>query len=271
MDSIKLKEKAYAMKLKILELAHNAFPNGVHIGSAMSAAEILAVLSDIANLCHGSDRDRIILSKAHGALSLYTALWQSGKLSEDILMTYDKDGARLSVHPERNLELGLETSGGSLGLGISYAVGQAQALKLSGSPAKVYCIVGDGELDEGIAWEALMCASNYKLNNLIVTIDNNNEQIDGPTECVMALGDIKAKLDAFGFETVEVDGHNIKELSDVYSLPCSDRPRAIIAHTVKGHGVDFLTGTKESHYCSLSAKKYEKAVEQIKQAYGYGI
>lgn len=267
MDNINLREKAYVMKLKILELAHNAFPNGVHIGSAISAAEILAVLSDIANLCHGSDRDRIILSKAHGALGLYTALWQSGKLSDDILITYDKDGAKLSVHPERNPEIGLETSGGSLGLGISYAVGQALALKLSGSPAKVHCIVGDGELDEGIVWEALMCASNYNLNNLIVTIDNNKEQIDGSTECVMALGDIKAKFEAFGFETFEVNGHDIKELSDIYSLPCSVSPRAIIAHTVKGNGVDFLTGTKESHFCVLSTKKYEKAVEQIKKAY----
>lgn len=269
MDRSRLENKAYAMKLKILELANNAFPNGVHIGSAFSLAEIMAVLTEISNISIESTRDRIILSKAHGALSLYTAQWMSGKMDEATLMTYDRDGAPLSVHPIRNLEMGLELSGGSLGLGVSYAIGQAHGLKLSGSSARVHCVVGDGELDEGIVWEALMYASNYKLNNLVVTVDNNREQIDGPTESVMALGDIKAKFESFGFETLEVEGHNIEALISIYSMPCSQKPRAVIAHTVKGNGVDFLTGTKDSHYCTLSAKKYEKAVEQTKQAYGY--
>lgn len=224
MDNIRLKEKAFAMKLKILELAHKAFPNGVHIGGALSCVEILATITEIANISATRDRDRIILSKAHGALSLYTSLWQSGKIDEEMLMTYDMDGAPLTVHPERNTEIGLETSGGSLGLGISYSIGQAQALKLSGSTAKVYCIVGDGELDEGIVWESLMCASNYNLSNLILTIDKNNEQIDGSTESVMDLGDIKAKLEAFGFETFVVDGHNVRELTEAYTSPSSDRP-----------------------------------------------
>lgn len=266
----RLNKKAYAMKLKMLELARNAYPKGVHLGGALSSTEIMAVLTDILNLDGSSDRDRIILSKAHSALSLYTALWQKGIFPESFLDTYDKDRSGLFSHPSRNIDYGIEFSGGSLGLGISYAVGQAIALKLKGSAALVHCIVGDGELDEGIVWEAFMSAANFKLSNLTVTIDSNKGQLDGPVEDVMSLGDIKAKMESFGFAVTEIDGHDIQQLIDAYGTPHDEKPLAVIANTVKGHGVDFLTGSKESHFCMLSGKKYGKAVEQIKQSYGYG-
>lgn len=266
-----LDKKAYAMKLKILELAHNASPNGVHVGGALSSVEILAVLTEIAHLADGPDRDRIILSKAHGALALYTALFQRGLISEPELLEYDHDGGDFYAHPARDISKGIEFSGGSLGLGISYAVGQAYALRQSGSNSRVYCIVGDGELDEGIVWEALMCASNFRLKNLTVIVDNNKGQLDGPVEEVMSLGNLKQKFEAFGFDTIEVDGHNISETIGAINVESQDSPKAIIANTVKGNGVDFLIETKESHFGVMTDKKYAKAVEQIKQAYGYEI
>lgn len=262
---------AYVMKLKILELAHKASPNGVHIGGALSSVEILVALTEVARLTGKPDRDRIILSKAHGALSLYTALWQRGFINDSELAEYDHDGGRFYAHPSRDLSKCIEFSGGSLGLGISYAVGQAFALKQAGSKASVYCIVGDGELEEGIVWEALMSAANFHLENLTVIVDCNKGQLDGPVDDVMSLGNLKHKLDAFGFVTYNVDGHNVDELIQTLTKPSSDGPRAIIADTVKGNGVDFLTGSKESHYSVINEKKYNKAVEQIKQAYGYGI
>ena len=262
---------AYAMKLKILELAHNASPNGVHVGGALSSAEILVALTSVANLSDKQDRDRIILSKGHGALALYTALWQKGFINESELAAYDSDGGVFYAHPSRDISKGIEFSGGSLGLGISYAAGQAYALKQTGGPASVYCIVGDGELDEGIVWEALMSAANFRLDNLTVIVDCNKGQLDGYVDEVMSLGNLKQKFEAFGFDTRELDGHNIEEVMSVLTRPSSNKPKAIIANTVKGNGVDFLTGTKESHYGIINDKKYAKAIEQIKKAYGYEI
>lgn len=266
-----LKKKAYDMKLKILELAHNASPNGVHVGGALSSVEILVALTEIATLTDKTDRDRIIFSKAHGALALYTALFQKGLIKESELSEFDHDGGVFYAHPARDISMGIEFSGGSLGLGISYAVGQAYALKQSGNNSRVYCIVGDGELDEGIVWEALMSASNFRLDNMTVIVDCNKGQLDGSVEEVMSLGNLQLKFEAFGFNTLEIDGHNINDVIRAINKESQGRPKAIIANTVKGNGVDFLTGTKESHYSVLTDKKYGKAVEQIKQAYGYEI
>lgn len=266
-----LVKKAYDMKLKILELAHNASPHGVHVGGALSSVEILAVVTHIANLSGKPDRDRIILSKAHGALALYTALLQKGLVNESELADYDHDGSAFYAHPSRDISKGIEFSGGSLGLGISYAVGQSYALKEAGGTASVYCIVGDGELDEGIVWEAIMSAAHFCLNNLIVIVDYNKGQLDGSVDVVMSLGNLKKKFEAFGFDTLEIDGHNIDEVISAIHKPIQERPKAIIANTVKGNGVDFLTGTKESHYAVITDKKYAKAVEQINQTYGNEI
>lgn len=308
LDTGLLGKVAFAMKLKILEMAHKAFPAGAHVGGALSCVETLAVLTQTARLDGTLTRDRIILSKAHGALALYTALWQKGLLADAELETFDRDpaddeiangkaeenhagdvtvadgdgrdavGERDSLglfgHPRRDVAKGLEFAGGSLGLGISYAVGQAYALRQMSAPAseapQVYCIVGDGELDEGMVWEALMSAANFHLDNLTVIVDCNKGQLDGQVDEVMNLGNLRAKFEAFGFDTLEIDGHNLSEILTAVSAPVSGRPKAIIANTVKGNGVDFLTNTKESHFGALSAKKYEKAVAQITQLFQLG-
>lgn len=259
------------MKLKIFELAHGASPCGVHVGGALSCVEILAVLAETANLSGKEDRDRIVLSKGHGSLGLYTALWQKGFINESDLAEFDHDGGAFYAHPSRDISKGIEFSGGSLGLGISYAVGQAYALKQTVSPSSVYCIVGDGELDEGIVWEALMSAANFRLDNLTVIVDCNKGQLDGPVDEVMSLGNLKKKFEAFGYDTIEINGHNFNEILSALTKSTTDIPKAIIANTVKGNGIDFLTGTKESHYGVITDKKFAKAIEQIKQAYGYEI
>lgn len=261
------RDMAYAMKKKILELAHNASPNGVHVGGALSCVEIFVVLADILNFTGNTDRDRLILSKGHGALSLYTAMWQKGLIDDDLINSFDRDSEGLHVHPTRDISRGIEVSGGSLGLGLSYAVGQAYVLKNYSPETKVHCIVGDGELDEGIVWEALMSAANYHLSNLTVTVDRNNAQIDGSTDEVMSLGSVKDKLEAFGFDVYEVNGHDIDSLFEAYSHPIGDKPKAVIATTVKGNGIDFLTNTKESHFGVMTDKKYSKAVAQTEAYY----
>ena len=266
----KLEQQCLEMKLKALEMASKT-SFGAHIGGGFSAMEIMACLYETANIPSPTDpgRDRIILSKGHGVLALYTALWKRGMITDQDLDSFETDGTQFHGHAHRNLEKGIEFSGGSLGLGISYAVGVAKACKNKGLSNKIYVILGDGEMDEGIVWEALMSISNFRLNNVMLIIDRNQYQLDGPTSEVMDLCSVEEKLRAFGYEVESVDGHSIPALLNVLGK-FSDKPRAIVADTVKAHGISFLENNKISHQCVLSKKKYEQAVTEIKRAYGYG-
>ena len=167
---ISLEKDCYDMKLKALEMALSTGSNGSHIGGAFSAMEIFATLYSVAHVDDTFDekRDRIIVSKAHCVLAYYTALWKKGLLCEKDLSTFDKNGTSFHGHPHRNLTYGIEFSGGSLGLGLSYAVGVALAMQKKHQSNKVYVLLGDGECDEGIVWESLMSIANFKLNNLII-------------------------------------------------------------------------------------------------------
>jgi transketolase len=241
---------------------------GAHIGGGFSAIEIMASLYAVADIPSMQDesRDRIIVSKGHGVLALYTALWKNGYLTEDDLNTFETDGTQFHGHPHRNLEKGIEFSGGSLGLGVSYAVGVAKACKLKGLDNKIYVFLGDGEMDEGIVWESLMSIVQFGLDNIVIVIDRNGYQLDGPTSEIMNLSPLETKLQSFGINTEIVDGHSIEALIDVFSKETKG-PRAIIADTVKGNGISFLINNKISHQCLLSKKKYEQAVNEIKEAY----
>lgn len=267
MDVKQVEKDVYEMKLKALEMALST-SFGAHIGGGFSSMEILRCLYEVTNIPSMEDenRDRIIVSKGHGVLAYYTALWKKGFISDDELATFETDGTSFWGHPHRNLTKGIEFSGGSLGLGISYATGVAKASKMKGLNNIVYVLLGDGEMDEGIVWESLMSISNFGLNNITIIVDRNNYQLDGPTAEVMNLMSLEDKLRAFGFDVIDVDGHSIDELSK--TLPKkSERPRAIIANTVKAHGISFLENNKMSHQCTLSRKKYEQAVEEIGRAY----
>lgn len=263
----KIEQQCFEMKLKALDMAQST-SFGAHIGGGFSAMELMACLYEVANIPSMAEesRDRIILSKGHGVLALYTALWKKGLMTEENLATFETDGTLFHGHAHRNLEKGIEFSGGSLGLGISYAVGVAKACNNKGFDNRIYVILGDGEMDEGIVWEALMAIVNFGLNNVTVIVDRNQYQLDGPTTDIMNLLSIEDKMIAFGYDVETVNGHSIPDL--LYSFgKASDKPRAIIANTIKANGISFLMNNKISHQCVLPRKKYELAVEEIKQAY----
>lgn len=264
----KIEEKCRDMKFKALEMALSTKGNGSHIGGAFSAMEIFATLYAVAKIDNTGDvcRDRIVVSKGHCVLAYYTALWKRGFIKEEDLLSFDKNGTLFHGHPHRNLLNGIEFSGGSLGLGLSYAVGVALACAQKGFNNKIYVIVGDGECDEGIVWEALMSISNFKLNNIVVIVDKNGFQLDGPTIEVMNQFSLEQKFQSFGFYVDTVDGHSVKDLYEVL-IKEVNAPRVIIAHTVKANGISFLMNNKMSHHCVLSPKKYDRAVDDIKAMY----
>lgn len=257
----------YEMKLKALDMAAST-SFGAHIGGGLSAMEIMRCLYEVANIPSMQDehRDRIILSKGHGVLALYTALWKKGLITEEELATFETNGTGFHGHAHRNLDKGIEFSGGSLGLGISYAVGVAKACKNKELSNRIFVVLGDGEMDEGIVWEALMSIVNFGLNNVTLIVDQNHYQLDGPTNEIMNLFSIEEKLKSFGYDVETVDGHSVQDLLIMLDKS-SNKPRAIVANTIKGNGISFLENNKISHQCVLPRKKYEIAVEEIKKAY----
>ncbi len=264
----KLTERCYRMKRKALDMAFGTGAEGSHIGGAFSCMEILTTLYEIANVedMASPERDRIILSKGHAVLAYYTALWQKGFLTEEQLATFDQNGTELHGHPHRNLSLGMEFASGSLGLGLSYAVGVALACKKKNINNRIYVVLGDGECDEGIVWESLMSIRNFELDNIILIVDKNHYQLDGPTAEVMNQYSLEDKFKAFGFYVTTVNGHDLEALYN--ALQPKDGLNVIIADTVKAHGISFLENNKLSHHTSLSMKKYQQAIDDIKAAYG---
>lgn len=187
-------------------------------------------------------RDRLFLSNGHIVPVRYATMARAGYFPVAELSTLRKFGSRLQGHPERTRLPGMESTSGPLGSGISQAAGHAYALRLDGMPNRVYCLTGDGELDEGNNWEGIMFAAKYRLANLTVIVDRNNIQIDGPTEKIMPLDDIAAKWKAFGWHVLEIDGHNMQDIIDACNLvkAIEEKPTVIIAHTIPGKGVDYM-------------------------------
>jgi transketolase len=189
-----------------------------------------------------AERDRLFLSNGHIVPVRYATMARAGYFPVSELSTLRKLGSRLQGHPERLRLPGLETTSGPLGSGLSEAAGHAYALRMDASRSHIYCLTGDGELDEGNIWEGVMFAAKYRLANLTVIVDRNNIQIDGPTETVMPLGDLGAKWKAFGWHVIEIDGNNIQEIIDACGLAKAviEQPSVIIAHTIPGKGVDYM-------------------------------
>ena len=258
-----LKEQSQWMRKRIVELAHKVGKNGAHLGGSLSIVEILSSLYAYANKLTGEDRDRIILSKGHAALAHYALLEAIGVLSKEETDTYETNGCHLYAHEPRNIERGSEFSGGSLSLGLSFAVGVAMACRNKGYNNHIYAIVGDGECNEGLVWESAMAISNYNLNNMTVIVDCNAVQLDGTTKEVMDTDSLADKFKSFGFSVVEVDGHDITALLEAYARG-TDKPKAIIAHTVKGKGLSFCEGLSTWHHNVLTDKLYEQALEELK-------
>jgi transketolase len=248
-----------------------------HPGGSLSAVDILVVLYQKAmKLCNEwcsctewPQRDRFVLSKGHASATLYSVLCECGYFCPTEIDGFRQLGSRLQGHPN-NLELpGIEVPSGSLGQGLSVANGIALALRLDKNPAYVFVLMGDGELQEGQVWEAAMSSKHYKLDNVIGIIDRNRLQIDGGTEEVMGLDPLGDKWKAFGWQVLEVDGHNHKELYEAYQKAKiigkeTASPVVIIANTVKGKGVSFMENNAGWHGKPPSAEDFEKAIAELK-------
>jgi transketolase len=228
-----------------------------HIGSSMSPLEILRVLYDDVlhhrpKEPHWPERDRCILSKGHGCLALYVVLADKGYFPIEVLKTFCRKGSILGGHPEYGKVPGVEASTGSLGHGLSIGVGMALAARMRKRANRVFVIMGDGEINEGSVWEAAMCAAKHGLSNLVAIVDYNKIQSAGPTAEIQELEPLRDKWQAFGFATLEVDGHDVVKLRDTFrKLPLdAKRPTAVICHTVKGKGFAFAEHDPEWHHKS---------------------
>ena len=264
-----IREMAKRMRLKALDMAVRSGNKGAHLGPAFSCMEIMAVLyGNILNLDAENPREisrnRFISSKAHSVLAQYTALQEVGYISEEELDTFQGNATLFGGHPVLNLDHGMEYTGGSLGMALSVGVGMALDAKRKKKGHKVYILLGDGELNEGSNWEAVMSAAHFKLDNLVIIVDRNNLQYDGFTSDVMSLGDIRKKFEAFNCVVTEVNGHDVQALLEAFQKEIVDYPHAIIANTVKGKGVSFMENVREWHHSALSQKQYEQAVQEVR-------
>lgn len=253
-----LKEIAQQSRKDIIDMIYTA--QSGHPGGSLSCIDILTVLYQQEINLNDKARNRFVLSKGHAAPALYSALARSGGLDPEELNTLRKYGSRLQGHPNM-LDLPyVDMSTGSLGQGISAAAGMALANKIKGDPHIVYCLTGDGEMEEGQVWEALMAASQYQLDNFIVFVDYNHLQISGRVEEIMDPGPLKDKLEAFGLAVKEIDGHDVEEIQQAIAWSKrNDRPSAIIASTIKGKGVSFMENACGWHGKAPDKEQYERA------------
>ena len=263
---------AQHMRRMALDLAYRCGGSS-HIGGGLSMMEILSVLyGTVMNTAQRTlpyeERDKFILSKGHGVLGLYTALAEFGIITQDQLATFQRDGSDFIAHPVMKEELGLESSSGSLGQGISMGVGLALAAKKKGYAYRTFVLCGNGESNEGSVWEAAMSAVQFGLDNFTLVIDNNHMQSDGASEAILDLSDrYGAMLRAVGFETFEVEGHDVAALIDAFqSARAEGKPRAVIAHTVKGKGVSFMENNNDWHHNRLTEEQYQRAITEVEEA-----
>lgn len=263
---------ACRVRQHIIEGTFNA--KSGHPGGSLSAADVITYLYfkemkvDPANP-QWAERDRFVLSKGHAAPALYGALAIKGFFPEDEIKNLRKPTSFLQGHPDMKGIPGVDMSTGSLGQGISCAVGMALAGKVTGSDYRVYSVLGDGEIQEGQVWEAAMFAANQKLDNLMIFIDNNNLQIDGTMEEVNSPYPIPEKFQAFGWNTVEIDGHDFDQIEAAVAEAknAKDKPTAVIMHTVKGKGVSFMEHQVGWHGVAPNAEQYENAMNELKAQY----
>lgn len=263
-----LKEKSRKIRKNIIEMVYSA--SSGHPGGSLSVTDILTTLYfkemnvDINNP-KNENRDRLVLSKGHCTPALYSTLAEKGFFSENDLKTFRKINSYLQGHPDMNKIPGVDMSSGSLGQGLSVANGMAIAGKLDKKDYRVYCIMGDGEIEEGQIWEAAMTSSHYKLDNLCAIIDNNNLQIDGKVDEVMSPYPIDKKFESFGFNTLVIDGHNFEEIINGFekAKQTKGKPTAIIAKTIKGKGISYMENKASWHGKAPSEEEYKTAIEEI--------
>ena len=271
MDKLKLMKTANEIRKDIIVSVHSA--KAGHPGGSLSAAEIFTYLYfEELNVDpkdpDKADRDRFVLSKGHTAPGLYAALAERGFFPKEDLVTLRHTGSYLQGHPDMKCIPGVDMSSGSLGQGISAAVGMAIAAKMSGDTYRVYTLLGDGEIQEGQVWEAAMLAAHWKLDNLLVIVDNNNLQIDGPVDKVNSPYPIDKKFEAFNFHVINIDGNDFDQIDAAFkeAKTVKGQPTAIIAKTVKGKGVSYMENQAGWHGKAPNDEEYKIAMEDLEKA-----
>lgn len=268
-----LREKAKELRKTLLTMIYKA--QSGHPGGSLSAADIMAVLYfhtidiDPQNP-QWEDRDRFVLSKGHVCPVLYSALIMKGVIDEKEVGTLRKQGSILQGHPDMKRCPGIDISTGSLGQGISCATGMAIAGKRDRKDYMVYTLLGDGECDEGQVWEAAQAANKYELDNLVVLVDNNGLQNDGFAKDIMPTLDIRKKFEAFGFQAVRINGHDVDEIAAALDFMCTQKngqPKCIVCNTVKGKGVSFMENVPSWHGTAPDDEQYKQAMSEIEEGF----
>jgi transketolase len=267
-----LRRKACELRLDVVDMISNSDIRSGHFGGSMSAAEIVTVLYwhvmrvDPKNP-GWKDRDRLVLSKGHAVPVVYAALAHKGFFDRGILRSYRQKGSILQGHPDCLKTPGLDTSSGSLGQGLSLALGMALGARHFGASYEVYALLSDGETQEGMVWEAAMAAAHHKVTNLTAVVDNNGLQVDGPVHEIMNIEPLEDKFRAFGWNCITVDGHDVPSLLAAFEVRRAkrDRPFAIIAKTVKGKGVSFMENDIKWHCCGIDEKLCREAMAELEK------
>jgi transketolase len=257
--------REFAKRIRQIVLEQSKRANVGHIGSALSIADIMAALYvGVLDPSPASpdDRDRFILSKGHASLALYASLFLTGRISRDDLDTYCADGTQLGVHPERGLP-GVDFSTGSLGHGLSIAVGAALAGAMLGSRRRIFTVMSDAECNAGSVWEAAMFAGHHRLANLVAILDMNGQQALGFTRDILDQSQMDERWRAFGWDVHDLDGHDPRALADSINAMEGERPHVVLARTTFGKGVSFMEGSIRWHYMPMSDAEYADATAQL--------
>ena len=263
-----LEKIANDIRIGVIEAVYSA--KSGHPGGSLSCADILTVLYfNQMNINekepNAKVRDRFVLSKGHCSPALYSTLARKGYFEKERLLTFRNIESNLQGHPDMNKVPGVDMTSGSLGQGLSVANGMALASKLNGDGYRVYCLLGDGEIEEGQVWEAAMTSNKYKLDNLCVIVDNNNLQIDGKITDVMSSYPIDEKFKSFGFQVININGHDIDEIIKAFEVArdIKGKPTCIIAKTIKGKGVSFMEDKAEWHGKAPNEEQYNEAIKEL--------
>ena len=266
-DSYALKHFALEIRIALLEeMKARGFG---HIGGSLSVCDLLAVLyGKVMNYRvddpQWPDRDKLVCSKGHAGPAVYATLALKGFFPVEELKTLNRPGTNLPSHCDRNKTPGVDCTCGSLGQGTSQAVGIALGDRLKGRPSRTYLVVGDGEIDEGQCWEAAMFTAGKKLTNLVWIVDENKKQLDGPTEEILPQFDLRAKLEAFGFDAVRVKGNDVEALYEALTKQPGDRPIAIVMDNIKGSGVKAVEETASNHSMTVPAETWDSFIAAVK-------
>lgn len=265
-QTLNLQKLAAEIRYQLILMAKRG--KAAHLGSSLSCVDLMVVaywdyLKVFPKEPQHRLRDRFILSKGHAITALYGCLAEKGFFPKELLKTFNQDGGCLPEHPSPKCVPGVEMATGSLGHGLSVGLGQALAGKILKEPYQVMVLLSDGECNEGSIWEGALFAPAHNINNLTVLIDYNKWQATGRSNEVMQLSPLREKWEAFGWQALEVDGHNIEEISAAYQTISPDQPTAIIAHTIKGKGVSFMEDDNHWHYRIPSDEEIAKAKEEL--------